>query len=186
MRLLTAIKLSGVLYLALALACTNPKNNKNNTLDFNQVKDSLQRVNRYLSKKESDHIDGYAERHGYKMIKTGTGLRYQITKTSNGELAKSGQYAKVNFKVSTLEGAECYSSKEKGPQEFLIDQDNVESGVHEGIKYMHVGEKAIFIIPPHLAHGLIGDQNKIPALTTIVYEIELLSLRENPKKSEQK
>jgi FKBP-type peptidyl-prolyl cis-trans isomerase len=41
---------------------------------------------------------------------------------------------------------------------------------------MRKGEKALFILPPHLAHGLIGDMNKIPPLTTVVYDIELIGL----------
>ena len=55
--------------------------------------------------------------------------------------------------------------------------DNVETGLHEGIKYMKVGEKAKMILPSHLAHGLIGDSKKIPPRSTIVYDIELLDLK---------
>jgi FKBP-type peptidyl-prolyl cis-trans isomerase len=41
---------------------------------------------------------------------------------------------------------------------------------------MHVGDKARLILPPHLAHGLLGDENRIPARSIIVYEIELLDI----------
>jgi FKBP-type peptidyl-prolyl cis-trans isomerase FkpA len=55
--------------------------------------------------------------------------------------------------------------------------DNVESGLHEGILYMNEGSKALLVIPSHLAHGLVGDMNKIPPKSTIVYDIELLELK---------
>jgi FKBP-type peptidyl-prolyl cis-trans isomerase len=83
----------------------------------------------------------------------------------------------IDYSVSLLDGTECYSSKSTGPQEFRIGQDNVESGLHEAILLMKVGDKARFILPPHLAHGLIGDQNKIPAMSTIIYDVELKALR---------
>ena len=38
------------------------------------------------------------------------------------------------------------------------------------------GSKARFILPPHLAHGLIGDENRIPARAIIIYDIEVLSI----------
>jgi FKBP-type peptidyl-prolyl cis-trans isomerase len=52
----------------------------------------------------------------------------------------------------------------------------VESGLEEGILLLREGDKAKFILPPHLAHGLLGDDNKIPARSIIVYDLELLSL----------
>jgi FKBP-type peptidyl-prolyl cis-trans isomerase len=55
----------------------------------------------------------------------------------------------------------------------------VESGLEEGILLLQEGDKARFIMPPHLAHGLIGDRDKIPARATIIYDLELVSLSDN-------
>jgi FKBP-type peptidyl-prolyl cis-trans isomerase FkpA len=44
-----------------------------------------------------------------------------------------------------------------------------------------VGDKAILILPSHLAHGLVGDENKIPPKASVIYELELLSLKERVK-----
>ena len=41
---------------------------------------------------------------------------------------------------------------------------------------MHVGDKMRFILPSHLAHGLTGDQTKIPPFSSVMYEIELLEI----------
>jgi FKBP-type peptidyl-prolyl cis-trans isomerase len=41
---------------------------------------------------------------------------------------------------------------------------------------MKEGEKAIFIIPSHLAFGLLGDENKIPKRATLVYDVELVQV----------
>jgi FKBP-type peptidyl-prolyl cis-trans isomerase len=75
--------------------------------------------------------------------------------------------------VSLLDGTLCYTSDKTGPKKIKIDMGNVESGLHQGLKLMKVGEKAIFILPPHLAHGLTGDNNLIPPKASVFYEIEV-------------
>jgi FKBP-type peptidyl-prolyl cis-trans isomerase len=61
---------------------------------------------------------------------------------------------------------------------FEIDRADIESGIHEGIKFMSVGDRAKLIIPSHLAHGLVGDLDKVPPLSTLVVDIHLIVLGE--------
>ena len=135
--------------------------------------------NRSVMKQESDDIDQYVKRNNWEneMKVTGTGLRYMIYHQGNGEQASNGRFATVKYKISLLDGRDCYSSDQDGPKEFLIGQDNVETGLHEGVAMMKVGDKAVFILPSHLAHGLMGDYKKIPPRSSVVYNIELVKLR---------
>jgi FKBP-type peptidyl-prolyl cis-trans isomerase FkpA len=142
-----------------------------------EILESLVEVNKNLLKTDTEKINRYMERHNLQMEVSGTGLRYNIIGDGRGEKAQEGQVAEIDYKISLLDGTLCYSSEKKGAEEFLIGMDNVESGIHEGITYMKVGQKAKFILPPHLAHGLIGNQEKIPSRAVIVYDIELLGLR---------
>lgn len=141
------------------------------------VNEELIKANQSRIEVESERIEAFINRRGWKMEKTGTGLRYMISQKGKGPKAKDGEVVKVNFKVSLLDGTVCYSSDEVGPQEFLIGMDNVESGLHEGILFLNQGAKATFILPSHLAHGLTGDQNKIPGNASIVYDIEILDIK---------
>jgi FKBP-type peptidyl-prolyl cis-trans isomerase len=54
--------------------------------------------------------------------------------------------------------------------------DNVESGLHEGITYMRKGEKAKIILSSNLAYGLVGDMDKIPPQSPLVYDVELVDI----------
>lgn len=164
------------LVITLVTSCSHRKPNTHSIETSKQLNESLVKANKLYVKNESNDIDQYIKRHNWKMNTTGTGLRYFIYKNGNGMLATSGKTARVNFKISLLDGTLCYSSEKLGAKEFLIDRDNIESGIHEGVKYLHVGDKAFFILPSHLAHGLIGDENKIPPRSSVVYEIELLSI----------
>ena len=152
------------------------KTTKKTNIQSKEFQDKLIEANKMYVKRESDEIDQYVAYHGWHMITTGTGLRYMITKKGTGEAAVPEKQAKVNYKISLLDGTLCYSSDLTGPKIFVVGKDNVESGLHEGIQLLHVGDKAIFILPSHLAHGLLGDENKIPPHSTVIYDIELLAI----------
>jgi FKBP-type peptidyl-prolyl cis-trans isomerase FkpA len=173
-----------------ALACGDNHKHASKTPNLNskEFQDKLIEANKMYVKKESDEIDAYVAMHSWNMTTTGTGLRYMITSKGSGESAKLDslydKYAKVKYKISLLNGSLCYSSDKDGPKEFFVGRDNVEAGLHEGIQYLHEGDKAVIILPSHLAHGLMGDQNKIPPKSSVIYELELLSVRKvaRPKK----
>ena len=124
-----------------------------------------------MVRKENEQIESFLKRYKWPVTKTGTGLRYYVYEKGEGDSAKVGMFATIDYSITLLSGDTAYSSKETGPQEFLINMDNVESGLHEGIQYMKVGDRAKMILPSYLAHGLIGDSKKIPPRTTIIYDI---------------
>jgi FKBP-type peptidyl-prolyl cis-trans isomerase len=161
------------------ISCQSDKKSKTslNNLSEKEIKEKLIEANKIAAQKESIQIDGYVSRRKLDVTKTGTGLRYFIYHEGKGEKAENGKIAVVKYEVSLIDGTVCYSTKEKGTEEFIIGKDNVESGLHEGITYMKVGDKAKIIIPSYLAHGLAGDFKKIPVRSTIIYDIELIALK---------
>lgn len=161
----------------LLFACNGNEQNTDMELNPVQVKEALINANKAAAEEESLQIDGYVKRRKLDVITTGTGLRYQIYKKGDGEKAAIGKRAVVAYEVSLIDGRVCYSTKETGPEEFKIGSDRVESGLVEAICYMSVGDKARVIIPSHLAHGLVGDFEKIPVRSTIIYDIELIKLK---------
>jgi FKBP-type peptidyl-prolyl cis-trans isomerase FkpA len=163
----------------LQLSCGNNKTHvtKKTDLESKEFKDKLVEANKIYVKRESDEIDQYVKHKKWGMTTTGSGLRYMITKKGLGLSPQTEQHVKLNFKISLLDGTLCYSSDSTGSYEFVVDKSSVETGLHEGVKYMHVGDQALLILPSHLAYGLIGDENKIPPRASVVYELELLSVR---------
>jgi FKBP-type peptidyl-prolyl cis-trans isomerase len=158
------------------ISCGEKEKPKKPKYTEQQVKDLSVQMNTWDEKRQHDEIDQYIKAHGWQMETTASGIYYMKLKSGKGEQAHEGQTAKVNYKISLLDGSVVYSSDETGPKEFLIGKDNVESGLHEGVQMMHVGDKMRFILPSFRAHGLTGDNSKIPPLTSVVYEIELLGL----------
>ncbi len=165
-----------ILFFAL-FSCGSDKSKDNKKeIDPRQFKQALERVNKYELQKESDEINQYIARHKWKMQMTGTGLRYIVIKEGNDVKPESGNFVKVNYKISLLDGTVCYTSAEDGAKEFKVEGDNIESGLHEAVLLMHVNEKAKFILPSYMANGLQGDNNRIPPLSAIVVDLELLAI----------
>lgn len=159
----------------LIFACS-PKNEQKEPKMWS--KDQSADFNKNLAIEEELAIKIFlANKPKWKTIKTGSGLRYYIYQRGNGQQAASGMIAVVRYKINLLDGQLCYETEKDEVQDFEIDKSEIESGVQEGIKKMKVGDKAKLIIPSHLGHGLVGDFNKIPPLTTIVVDIELVSLK---------
>lgn len=127
---------------------------------------------------EEDEINSFLKRHSdWNMTKTGTGLRYFIyEKSEHNDTARVYDEVTVDFEIELLDGTHCYSSKTNGPESFMIEKTDIESGLHEALKYMCSDDKALFILPSHLAHGLIGDSDQIPPLVPIIYDIHLLKI----------
>lgn len=133
-------------------------------------------MNKTWVKKEYQLIENFIERNQWEVEATGSGLNYLIYKNGTGDEVNSGDEVMIDFEITLLDGTKCYSTEETGPVPFIVDKDNVESGLHEGVSHMRVGDKAKLIIPSYLAHGLAGDLNKIPMQSTLIYDVKVLGV----------
>jgi len=163
-------------------SCGNTKEEEKKEKEINPLdyKDDLEAVNKDLNQKEAEDIEAYAQRYGWKMEKTGSGLQYYIYQETNteGRKVETAKIITVKFDVSLLNGVECYNSKDDGNKEFILGQSTEVSGLEEGLLLMKEGDKAKLIVPSHLAYGLLGDQEKIPMRATLIYDIEVLKVRD--------
>jgi FKBP-type peptidyl-prolyl cis-trans isomerase FkpA len=133
-------------------------------------------ANRILVKKDREKILAYVRRNNLTMKETSSGLWFGIERYGFGIKAKEHAMVTLKYRVSLLDGTVCYDSDSLGYKKFRLGQGGVESGLEEGVLLLSVGDKATFIMPPHLAHGLPGDGNKIPARSVIVYEVILVKV----------
>jgi FKBP-type peptidyl-prolyl cis-trans isomerase len=162
--------------LILILTSCSDEPEKYPPMDINKIQEHLLEANKRATTKEAIQIEDYIQLKGITALKTQTGLRYQIYKDLEGKPIAKGQLAVVNYTVTLLNGKECYATKDK-VEDFIVGKDYVETGLHEGIQLMSVGDQAILILPSHLAHGLAGDLKEIPFRSTIVYDIKLVAIK---------
>ncbi|MFO7828636.1 MAG: FKBP-type peptidyl-prolyl cis-trans isomerase [Bacteroidales bacterium] len=151
------------------------KSEKDNKVKYS--KKSLEKINQLLVEKDVEIIKNYIERREWDMEMTETGLWYMIYQEGSGDLIEENDFIIMNYKIWLMDGTLCYSSDSLGPKSFIVGKGGVESGLEEGLLLLKNGSRARFIMPPHLAHGLIGDNEKIPARATIIYDVEITDVK---------
>lgn len=140
----------------------------------------LLKENKDAVRLEQHDIRLYAQRHGLGLTQTPTGVHYMILRDVDGPVAKPDQWARVNYRLELLNGDTAYATEAGRPESFMVGMDQVESGLHEAIQLLSVGDSALIVIPSYRAHGLIGDQERIPMRSTIVYRLGVVAITNKP------
>jgi peptidylprolyl isomerase len=111
------------------------------------------------------------------VITTADGLQMQDLTVGTGQEVKSGDTVTVNY-VGTLENGTKFDSSYDRNQPFTtqIGVGQVIKGWDEGIVGMKVGGKRKLIIPASLGYGSQA-AGSIPPNSTLVFEVELLSIK---------
>ena len=166
-----------LIFIIIFFSCKK-ENEKRRQPVIKNKKEVLQKINKSLVDKDTEVIKSYIDRHGWDMKVSETGLWYMIYKEGTGDKIKQGDQIEMNYRVWLIDGTLVYSSDSLGAKSFAVGKSGFESGLEEGVLMLKKGSKARFILPPHLAYGLIGDENKIPARAIIIYDVEVIKIEE--------
>jgi FKBP-type peptidyl-prolyl cis-trans isomerase len=111
-----------------------------------------------------------------KTYTTDSGLQYTFTEIGDGARAKTGDKVSVHYIGKLTDGKEFDNSYKRGtPFSFTIGEGKVIKGWDEGIALLNVGDKAVFTIPSQLGYGSMEVPGLIPANSTLIFEVELIS-----------
>jgi FKBP-type peptidyl-prolyl cis-trans isomerase len=120
----------------------------------------------------------YVEKNFPEAKKTNTGIRYIILREGTGPMPKSGDRVAVHYVLKLLNGKQLDQNDDpKNPFVFRIRRDMVIEGWDQVLPQMKVGEKRMIIVPPELAYGTRGQPPRIPRSATLIFDIELLEIR---------
>ncbi|MBD3588392.1 FKBP-type peptidyl-prolyl cis-trans isomerase [Bacteroides sp. GM023] len=111
---------------------------------------------------------------------TPSGLQYKVITEGKGEIPADTCKVKVNYKGTLIDGTEFDSSyKRNEPATFRANQ--VIKGWTEALTMMPVGSKWELYIPQDLAYGARESGNQIKPFSTLIFEVELLSIEKDKK-----
>jgi FKBP-type peptidyl-prolyl cis-trans isomerases 1 len=105
-----------------------------------------------------------------------SGLQYKILKSGDGPKPTKEQTVKCHYRGTLIDGTEFDSSYKRGePTEFPVGQ--VIKGWTEALQLMPVGSKWQLFIPSDLAYGPNGAGQMIGPNATLIFDIELISIK---------
>jgi len=173
-----AIYIFPAIVIAFLFSCCSSRHTKMTDEDALKYQDPLVKINKNLVEIDDERIKEYSKRHNLNLEVNGSGLWYKIIKKGDGSPVEKAKVVTISYKVSLLDGTVCYDSDSLGNRSFVVGQGGVENGLEIGILMLNEGGSAVFIMPPFLAHGLIGDENKIPSRSIIRYDVEVIKISE--------
>ncbi len=109
------------------------------------------------------------------VVVTESGLQYEIMTAADGAKPTAEQTVEVHYHGTLVDGTVFDSSVSRGePISFPVK--GVIPGWVEGLQLMTVGSKWKLFIPADLGYGN-SPQGPIPAGSTLIFEVELLSIK---------
>ncbi len=106
---------------------------------------------------------------------TESGLQYKVMNEGEGDPPKATDTVTVNYRGTLIDGTEFDSSYKRGqPATFQLNR--VIKGWTEGLQLMKPGAKYQLFIPPELAYGERGAGQVIGPNSTLIFEVELISV----------
>lgn len=131
-----------------------------------------------LSEKNKKEGDAFlAENSGKEGIKTlPSGLQYKVITEGAGRSPKATDIVNVNYRGTLVDGTEFDSSYKRG-QPVTFPVNGVIPGWSEALQLMKEGAKWQLFIPANLAYGEKGAGNTIGPNATLIFEVELISIK---------
>jgi FKBP-type peptidyl-prolyl cis-trans isomerase FklB len=108
-----------------------------------------------------------------------SGLQYKILRYGTGPKPSAGDSVVCNYRGTFINGKEFDSSYKRG-QPPTVPVSGVIKGWTEALQLMSVGSKWQLFVPASLAYGERGAGTEIGPNTTLLFEVELLSIAGQP------
>ncbi len=150
---------------------TKPKPLLKKNVDQILIKSNIE-----IIQQEIEAFDSFQKTHQIPFVVTQSGIRYYIIKKSNDKkIIKSGSVVTMNYTLALLDSKICYQTFDS-PLSITVNHSESESGLQMALQFLKSNEQAIILIPSYLAHGLMGDEEKIPPLAPIIYIVDILKV----------
>jgi FKBP-type peptidyl-prolyl cis-trans isomerase FklB len=144
-----------------------------------ELREALLRKQAEIGEKNLAEGKAFLEENAKKpgVITTESGLQYKVISSGDGKQPKDSDTVTTHYRGTLIDGREFDSSyKRDQPASFPVK--GVIKGWTEALQLMHVGDKWQLFIPSDLAYGASKRSELIEPNSTLIFEIELLDVKE--------
>ena len=144
------------------------------------IKESAER-NKLIYDKEQKVIEAIIEadpENDYVASELGFWYYYNVKDSLATQTPQLGDAVTFSYNIRKLNGDVVLSKEDNGIQNYRIDKTNQEliSGIRDGLKFMKAGETVTFLFPSYMAYGYYGIENKLGTNTPIQSTVTLESI----------
>ena len=136
------------------------------------LKESIER-NKVINKMEEDaFLDLMASDSTHNYISSASGFWYYYVNRNSlsTELPKTGDEVFYSYEIRDINDEILYTEVELGERSYLVDKQELITGLQDGLKLMKEGEIVTFLFPSHKAYGYSGYQ-KIGTNQPLIYKV---------------
>jgi FKBP-type peptidyl-prolyl cis-trans isomerase FklB len=138
----------------------------------------MQKARKQQAKKNMAQGEAFLAKNAKKegVVTLPSGLQYKVTRPGTGDTPKSTDKVTTHYRGTLIDGTEFDSSYARGePATFPVN--GVIAGWTEALLLMKVDAKWQLFIPSELAYGERGAGRQIGPNATLIFDIELLSIK---------
>ncbi len=140
-----------------------------------------------LKQKEPGLIEEYVKSNNVTVTPDDEGLYYIETKKGSGDKISKGKIIILNYTLKYTSGEVLFSSLTRGQTiDFEFGTQFDTKGFNKGIEKMRKGGKATLLVPSILAYGAQGAGDQLAPYTPLVYEIEIIDIKDKAQFQKEK
>lgn len=134
--------------------------------------------NKLLGEKNKKEGEAFLAENKKKegVITLPSGLQYKVIKEGTGKQPSADATVETNYRGTLIDGTEFDSSYKRG-QTATFPVKGVIAGWTEALQLMKEGSKWQLFVPANLAYGERGAGNAIGPNATLIFEVELISVK---------
>ena len=166
----------------LAVSCKEPEARRPISVKTGSFIDASIERNKQLNTKEQTIIQNLMQQQENNYIASESGFWYYYNNKVEFDTLVTPNFGDIityDYNVKTLNGETIYSKEDIKTQTYAMDQQELFTGLREGLKLMKSGETVTFMFPSQKAYGYYGDKNKIGSNTPLVCEVTIHSIKQN-------
>tara|TARA_R110002012_G_scaffold319389_2_gene539694 strand:- start:85148 stop:85696 length:549 start_codon:yes stop_codon:yes gene_type:complete len=164
-----------------AFACKSPEARRPISAKSGSFIDKSVERNIQLNNRERAAFETIMEKDSlteYIASNNGFWFYYNTKKVADSLITPEfGDIVTYNYTIKDINETIIYNKDELKQQTYIMDKQELFTGLRKGLKLMRTGETVTFLFPSQKAYGYYGDENKIGTNVPLICEVSLLNIK---------